>query len=125
MKILVIDDQRIFKFDAVHVTTMQEGIDQIYNQGPWDQVYLDHDLGMESEGSGTDLVNYLERKPDFKVGMFFIQSMNPVGAERMRVVLNGMGYTVARVTYNDLDEMLDYKAMEEQGRNPLLRGKRQ
>lgn len=134
MKILVIDDQRIFDFGlkgrtdtVVHCTTTQAGLQYLYNLQPWDQVWLDHDMGLESEGSGTDLVKRIENddkldiepKPD--VGRFFIHSFNPVGSEVMLRVLGSLGYNVQRIDPSDL---LDYDAMKEKGRNPNLAGPR-
>lgn len=134
MKILVIDDQRIFDFGlkgrtdtVIHCTTTQAGIQYLYNLQPWDQVWLDHDMGLESEGSGTDLVKKIESddkldiepKPD--VGRFFIHSFNPVGSEVMLSVLGALGYNVQRIDPSDL---LDYEAMKEKGRNPNLAGPR-
>jgi len=44
MKRLIIDDLRIFRFeDATYARTSDEAIDQLYNHGPWDEVWWDHD----------------------------------------------------------------------------------
>lgn len=134
MKILVIDDQRIFDFGlkgrtdtVIHCTTTQAGLQYLYNLQPWDQVWLDHDMGEDSEGSGTDLVNKIESddkleiEPKPNVGRFFVHSFNPVGTERMLRVLAALGYSVQRI---DASEYLDYDEMKKQGRNPMLRGPR-
>lgn len=128
MKILVIDDQRIFNFpNVIHCTTSQAGLEYLYNLQPWDEVWLDHDMGMDSYGSGSDLVDLIEEshetgeepKPD--VLRFYIHSFNPAGSEYMLRVLKKLGYNAERI---DPSEFLDYEAMKEKGRNPNLAGPR-
>src|SRR5574338_63724 len=120
-RVLVIDDQRIFAdspdTEWTHETTSQEGIDALVVGGPWDEIWLDHDLGMESYGSGYDLVSELVRSlqadevsvsevvtPD---GQIWVHSMNPVGADRMVAALAPY-FSVARI---DPTPFLDFDAM--------------
>lgn len=127
MKILVIDDQRIFKsfpsigeitqYDTVvHATTSQEGLEELL-RGSWDEVWLDHDLGMESEGSGYDVVMGLlgNEGPLPKVGRVYVHSMNPVGSARMVAALSPH-YPVARM---DPTPHLDFETMAS-NRDPFL-----
>ena len=119
---LVIDDQRIFRGDFVHATTSQEGIELLHSQ-EWDEVWLDHDLGSDSEGSGSDIVrNIVATHP--QVELFIIHSMNPVAAERMLSDIVKAGYPAIRVIWSKqlLNDLLDNKAMEEKGRNPFYAG---
>lgn len=124
MKILVIDDQRIFNFpEAVHCTTMQDGLRELYENGPWDEVWLDHDLGAESEGSGSDIVRrILDREPT--VATYIVHSMNPVGNQYMVNSLRDAGFDVRIIMWTKatMDVLLDYKAMEKAGRDPLYAG---
>ena len=134
MRILVIDDQRIFNsFPSlpelgmgdmvVHCDTSQLGLQSLYD-GDWDEVYLDHDMGMESDMSGTDMVDYIESEQTFsdiflEVGKFYIHTMNPTGGEYMMRVLKKLGYEVERL---DPTPYLDFDAMYNEGRNPWLAG---
>lgn len=134
MKALVVDDQRIFApqdgYEWTHATTSQEGIDTLVVGGPWDEIWLDHDLGMESEGSGYDLVQELvmaledgDVAPDEILspgGQVWVHSMNPTGADRMVQALTRY-FSVARI---DPTPFLDFKAMYAQDRNPYLAGPR-
>ena len=134
MRALVVDDQRIFAeypdYVWTHATTSQEGIEYLVVSGPWDEVWLDHDLGMESEGSGYDLVQELVmafengdlRPTDVLApdGRVLVHSMNPAGAERMVQALTRY-FQVARI---DPTPYLDFNAMYSQDRNPYLAGPR-
>jgi hypothetical protein len=57
-------------------------------------VDLDHDLGLDevnSELSGYDICKYIVEN-NIPLFGFLIHSMNPVGSERMRNLLNDYGY---------------------------------
>lgn len=129
MKVLVIDDQRIFRrvpgdeegeFTLlVHATTSQQGLSHLYSR-KWDMVILDHDLGLNSQLSGTGIVGEIEkRRPD--VTEFILCTFNPVGGQRMRKVLENLGFPVKWI---DPTVYLDYDAMASANRNPYLAGER-
>lgn len=134
MKALVVDDQRIFKdapdYEWTHATTSQGGLDTLFGEGPWDEIWLDHDLGMASKGSGYDLVEELVDRLDFGTivpedivkpgGRIYVHSMNPDGAQRMVAALTRY-FTVARI---DPTPYLDFDQMYNKGRNPYLAGPR-
>jgi hypothetical protein len=127
-KILVIDDQRIFKdredAEIIHETTSDKGFITLVMNGPWDEVWLDHDLGMESSQSGyemvMDVVSGLEDGTPLEIGKVYVHSMNPVGADRMVQALTRY-FDVARI---DPTPYLDFDAMYAQDRNPYLAGPR-
>lgn len=133
MRALVVDDQRIFAeapdYVWTHATTSQAGLHALRN-GPWDEIWLDHDLGIDSFGSGYDLVmsvidaldNRTMRPGDILSpdGQIWVHSMNWSGAERMVQALTRY-FKVARI---DPTPFLDYNAMYSQGRNPYLAGPR-
>jgi CheY-like chemotaxis protein len=134
-KVLVIDDQRIFKavpnqpvnevLDIVHETTSDKGFVTLVMDGPWDMVLLDHDLGMESSQSGyemvMDVVDGIENHDaPLDIKQVYVHSMNPVGAERMVQALSRY-FPVARL---DPTPYLDFDAMYAEGRNPYLAGPR-
>lgn len=133
MRALVVDDQRIFAespdYVWTHVTTSQDGLQALRN-GPWDEIWLDHDLGMASYGSGYDLVSALVDSLDNRTmhpadilnpdGRIWVHSMNPSGADRMVQALTRY-FQVARI---DPSPYLDLVAMYSQDRNPYLAGPR-
>lgn len=133
MRILVIDDQRIFKFSGlsplylIHSLTSQDGLDQLYNNGPWDEVWLDHDLGPNSEVNGSTIANKIIRdtvsNKGPKVKRYFIHSMNPVGARYMTEGLNNAGLPAIWVVWNEatLNNLLDMDKMKELGKDPFHR----
>lgn len=134
MKALVVDDQRIFAdqqgYEWTHATTSQAGINALIVSGPWDEIWLDHDLGMESEGSGYDMVQELimaledgDVLPEDILnpsGQVWVHSMNPSGADRMVQALTRY-FSVARI---DPTPFLDFNKMYSQKRNPYLAGPR-
>lgn len=86
MKTLLIDDVRNIEADKV-ARTFAEGIEALEN-GPWDVLYLDHDLGEKDGNDGTGIMNWLEEFPEYKPGRIEIVSSNPVGRERMQKIIN-------------------------------------
>ncbi len=131
MKILVVDDQRIFKslpdveegIEIEHVTTALAGLYAIYLKGPWDLVVLDHDLGVM--GSGTDIVNEMERmmfEEDIKppVKTFKLCTYNGYGRQYMTTVLDRIGYK--NVEWFEAQPYLDRIEMLYKNRDPLWVG---
>lgn len=94
--ILAIDDVRELGYANVLARTYQDGINALKYLGPWDELYLDHDLGaIESQftDSGIELTGYhicefLEANPEYRPKEVFIVSSNPSGRQRMKVVLD-------------------------------------
>ena len=85
MRILVIDDLRTFEVAETHARNYDDGIDQLANNGPWDSLYLDHDLG--DGPSGYNVLCWLELHPNFLPGEIVLVTANPVGRDRMRQVI--------------------------------------
>ena len=127
-RILVIDDQRIFKdregAEIVHETTSDEGFITLVMEGPWDEVWLDHDLGMESSQNGyemvMDVVEGLVDSAPLEIGRVYVHSMNPVGADRMVAALRPF-FDVVRI---DPTPYLDFEAMYAENRDPYFAGPR-
>jgi hypothetical protein len=81
---------RDIKADRV-ARTDADGIDALEKEGPWDILYLDHDLGFTDAGdemTGYNVMCWLEANPQFKPGRIEIVSSNPVGRARMQVVID-------------------------------------
>jgi len=131
-RILVIDDQRIFDpgklskasdLYVVHCTTSDEGFVTLVTNQPWDEVWLDHDLGLDSTQNGyemvMDVIDAIESEgAKLDVKQFWVHSMNPVGARRMVLALTRY-FKVARI---DPTPYLDFDAMYANDRDPYLAG---
>lgn len=86
MKTLVIDDLRFFETASVHARNYEEGIYQLKNCGPWDLLYLDHDLGEDK--TGYDVMCWLEENTEYLPGEIVCVSANPVGKDRITQVID-------------------------------------
>ena len=86
--------------DAVWVQTVPECLARLAE--PWDEVYLDHDLGGESfvdherEDCGMAVVRWLceAERPHLKTTHFIIHTLNPHAACIMVFYLQTMGFWV-------------------------------
>ena len=95
--VLVIDDRRILSFPATYARTSARGLVQLDGR-PWDEVWLDHDLG--AEDTIKPVVLHLERlavegRP-YPVGRVVVCSDNPVGAAAIVAALSPW-YPTSRV----------------------------
>jgi hypothetical protein len=110
MKSLLIDDIREFgehlpipEGETITCKTFDLGIHYLTFKGPFDVLYLDHDLGevgdfgsevpVEVNGerylpTGYGIMCYLEAHPEFKPGRIVIVSSNPVGRKKIQVVID-------------------------------------
>ena len=95
MRILLIDDVRTFTVVDAIARNYNEGIRQLERNGPWDEVYLDHDLGDASfceERSrymtGYDVMCWLEANPGHLPKEIILVTDNPVGRTRMQQVID-------------------------------------
>lgn len=56
MKILIIDDGRVIhgleEHDVTYARRVSSGRRELFDNGPWDVVYLDHDMGMDFNAAG-------------------------------------------------------------------------
>jgi len=95
--ILVIDDQRTFRFDAVYARDAAQGV-TLLDQHAWSEVWLDFDLG-----HGTDIspvLHHLEQRASagrpVPIGRIYVHTSSPEDGERMVTSL-GRWYQVRRV----------------------------
>jgi len=96
-KILLIDDIRnemILKTMGhtempTHVArTYDDAIKALTTEGPFDLVYLDHDLGEdEMAKTGYGIMNFLEANTEFLPGKIELVTSNPVGRRQMQTVI--------------------------------------
>lgn len=90
MKTLLIDDMRDIKADVV-ARTFDEGIDALKTQGPFDILYLDHDLGdfeNKYERTGYHIMCFLEENQQYLPKKIVIVSSNPVGRQKIQMVID-------------------------------------
>ena len=95
---LVIDDLRIFEFDAVYARTSDEAIRVLTGQCIWDEVWWDHDLG---GASGSDDVRpvlaFLEERWAWdedardEIGLHVIVTSNPPAASYLAAAFQRWG----------------------------------
>lgn len=87
---LVIDDVRVFNFEATYARNPQDAIIQIRDNGPWEFCFWDHDLGSSLDENVTIypvLMMVLEAAfygSPFQLGKCFIHTDNPVGRDVLR-----------------------------------------
>jgi hypothetical protein len=87
MRTLLIDDKR--NIEATRVArTFEDGIKALSEEGPWDVLYLDHDLGQEDGKDGTGIINWIEANTQFLPKKIELVTSNPVGRLRMQVVIH-------------------------------------
>jgi hypothetical protein len=93
MRRLLIDDFRDenffpnVEFTAV-CKTFESGLLYLEKHGPWDELWLDHDLGDPSDKkSGYAICVWLERHPQYLPKVIQVITANPVGRRRMNIVL--------------------------------------
>lgn len=90
-RILAIDDCRELCRANVLCRTYEDGLKAIKHLGPWDQLLLDHDLGMlESQYSetgreltGMDILNFLEQNIELVPTEIQIITGNPAARPKM------------------------------------------
>lgn len=94
MRILFVDDLRKPNYDewecSVSISkTYINAIQRLKEEGPFDIIDLDHDLGEEK--TGYDIAKYIVEN-NIPIKAFTIHSMNPVGVKNIRELLTHYGY---------------------------------
>lgn len=85
---LLIDDMRNIKADVI-ARTYDQGLLAIMNNPPFEVLYLDHDLGDPAPNkTGYDILNFIEVNPHLKPKKIVLVTSNPVGLQKMRVVID-------------------------------------
>jgi hypothetical protein len=99
MKRLVIDDKRIFEFPPsgdsydhnTYAKNFVAGYDCLRFLSPWDELYLDNDLGL-GQKEGRDIANWLEDQAvhgkKIPIGKIIITTANPVAEKAIYNALN-------------------------------------
>ena len=97
MRVLILEDngERVLQFmrnlmeHTVVITTNSSECISLLQNGVWDVLYLDHDLGgqqmVESGlGTGQEVTKWLKENSDFKPKAVILHSANPDGVKAMR-----------------------------------------
>ena len=87
MRTLLIDDIRNLKADKI-ARTFEEGINALLYEGHWDLLLLDHDLGQKDGLDGTGIMNWIEQNLEYKPSKIQLVTSNPVGRQRMQVIID-------------------------------------
>lgn len=133
VKILFLDDQpsRHDKVDAdlgwdkvevVHVWTVDECIEALQTKGPFDRIYLDHDLNHyghktgkwsmiagtygDQELTGADVCSWMARNMQERPRVI-VHSWNHSGANRMVSILRDAGFSVVWELFNGGSNQFD------------------
>lgn len=96
---LIIDDLRILNLtgDVKYARTVNKALDILNEAQELDDLWLDHDLGY-SDGHFQDIwpvVAYIEERLTYnpiKIGEVYVITSNPVGAQRLKLAFDRMGY---------------------------------
>lgn len=87
-RVLLIDDMRNIRADYV-ARTFDDGVYALLNEGPWEILYLDHDLGDPLPyKTGYDIINFLEANQSLLPKKIVLVTDNPVGRQKMQKVIN-------------------------------------
>ncbi len=94
-RVLLVDDTRNLK-STVIARSYWEGMKALRYMGPWDVLLLDHDLASYCEDgiekTGYHLISWLEENqemhPEWMPKEIVLVTDNPVGRERMKVVID-------------------------------------
>jgi CheY-like chemotaxis protein len=105
-RVLFVDDQSsrldalreagVLQTEVVHAASALDGIDAVVDGGPWDVVFLDHDLDTKvydpypREVTGQDVARVLAGMA-WRPRLVVVHSMNPVGAASIEAVLRDAG----------------------------------
>lgn len=91
MKTLLIDDlpeTKAVKADVI-ARTFDEGIEALKTKGPFEVLYLDHDLGEEDpHKTGYGIMCFLEANLKYLPGSIVCVSRNPSGRQNIELVAN-------------------------------------
>lgn len=88
-KILLIDDLRVIPEATMIARTFEAGMYALKNEGPFDRLYLDHDLGDEDDKkTGYGIICFLEENPAFLPKEIVLVTANPVGRVKMQTVID-------------------------------------
>lgn len=95
--VLVIDDQRTFRFPAVYARTAADGMSRLDEQ-PWREVWLDYNLGpgMTIEPVMQLLEERATRGQPLPIGVICVHTSGPVEGDAMVAAL-APWYPVRRV----------------------------
>ena len=98
MRSLLIDDCRRLNVNII-AQNYFDGIWELEHHGPWDKLYLDHDLSNDDESyckehrrymTGYDIMCWLEEHPEHLPVEIVLVTDNPVGRDKMKQVIDNL-----------------------------------
>jgi hypothetical protein len=101
-RVLIIDDVRVFvkvdpaEFVLTYARTSPESVEALQD-GPWDMVFFDHDLGGEYETAMPAARYVVEHAHDFKDTMFVVHTSNAPAGDTLVSMFKSAKLTVHRV----------------------------
>ena len=101
-RVLIIVDVRLFvkvdpeQFDLTYARTSPESVEAL-QEGPWDMVFFDHDLGGEYETAMPAARYVVEHAYDFHNTMFVVHTSNAPAGDTIFSMFKSAGLTVHRV----------------------------
>lgn len=112
----IFDDEILYGGDTVtQVTTPEDFLEALYNQGPWDRVWLDHDLGLDLYADGRarngKTATLAIQEKFFVDGIqppaaeYSVVSMNSTRATEMADDLRATGANAALMSWSSLENM--------------------
>jgi hypothetical protein len=102
--VLVIEDIRTFRFDAVYARTLDEARVLLFSK-PWDEVWWDHDMGLTKNAPDTYKLACEVERLAYKgailpIGLMVVHSANPNGGDSLMAAFK-KHYPTVRVVAND------------------------
>ena len=90
MRTLLIDDIREFNVNRI-ARSYDDGVCALLQEGPWDVLYLDHDLGDEDPAkTGYGIMCWFEQHPEYLPKKIEFVTGNQVGRVNMQRVKDRM-----------------------------------
>ena len=101
--VLVVDDVRIFEFDATYARTSEEGLALLESRQMWNEIWLDHDLG--GDDTTVPVVDRMCELAHAGTGVrvlkVFVHSSNPAAENLVRTLVR-YGYNAYRKDPSDV-----------------------
>jgi hypothetical protein len=127
-RVLLIDDCRDMGVDCI-ARTYDEGIRQLERNGPWAQLYLDHDLDAlekcyderQRELNGYDILCWLEEHLEYLPDNITIVSSNGAAIDKMKKLVEKMQNKTMLKKLKALDEHQKLSAAQKQFRDEALK----
>ena len=120
MNILFLDDDENRHWEINRLNRGRHDIHKVYTakeciealqEGEWDMLFLDHDLGGEvyvdsANGTGYEVAEFLEANNEYQPPKMYIHSFNPVGAKNMHNCIPEAIVKPISLVYKQFEEII-------------------